>query len=70
MDAQVECRSESSYAEKPVALTWEGERLEIAQILSRWRNPGQSHFRVQVTDGRIFELTYDEAADGWRIQFL
>ncbi|RPH60138.1 MAG: hypothetical protein EHM81_06860 [Chloroflexi bacterium] len=66
----VECRSETAYAEKPVALVWEGERLEVAGILSRWRAPGQIHFRVRVTDGRLFELTYDEATDEWHIQFL
>jgi hypothetical protein len=66
----VECRSETAYAEKPVALVWEGERLEVAGILSRWRTPGQIHFRVRVTDRRLFELTYDEATDEWHIQFL
>ena len=70
MGALVECRSESAYAEKPVALIWTGERLEVTEILSRWRSPDEIHFRVRVSDGRIFELIYDEAADGWRIQFL
>ena len=29
MTELVECHSGFSYAEKPVALTWEGQRLEV-----------------------------------------
>jgi hypothetical protein len=29
MKATVECRSEFTYAERPVAVHWQGERLEI-----------------------------------------
>ena len=36
----VECRSDAEYAERPLSLTWEGVRYEIAEIVSRWRGPG------------------------------
>ena len=68
MDENVECHSEFAYAEKPVALTVNGQRLEILEILSRWRSPQGIHFRVQTTDGQIFELAYAESTDAWRIQ--
>ncbi len=64
----VECRSESTYAEKPIALTWEGERLPIAEVLSQWRTPQGRSFRVRTEDGRAFELTYHEAGDEWRVR--
>ena len=67
MDAIVECRSEHEYAERPVALTWQGRRLEVGEILARWRTPGEKCFRVRTVDGQIFELAYIEAADEWRI---
>jgi hypothetical protein len=70
MSDSVECRSDSTYAEKPVALAWDGLRLEITDILSRWRGPDKICFRVRVSEGRIFELTYHEAADRWHIQSL
>ncbi len=63
----VECHSEYEYAEKPVAMTWQGQRLEIADILARWRIPGAKYFRVRTADGRIFELFYGELYDEWRI---
>ncbi len=64
----VECRSDSEYAERPLALTWQGTRHEIAEILSRWRGPGGKGFRVKTTDGRAFDLTYREVTDDWLIQ--
>lgn len=64
----VECRSDSEYAERPLALTWEERRYEIAEILARWRGPGEKGFRVKTTDGQAFELTYREVPDEWIIQ--
>jgi hypothetical protein len=64
----VECRSDSQYAERPLALTWEEQRFEIAEILARWRGPGEKGFRVQTSDRRVFELTYREIPDEWEVQ--
>jgi hypothetical protein len=63
----VECHSGYTYAERPVALHWQGQRLEIETILQRWRVPGGLRFRVQVQDGRLFELFYGELHDEWRV---
>ncbi len=63
----VECHSGYEYAEKPIALAWQGQRLEIADILARWRIPGVKCFRVRTADGQIFELFYGELYDEWRI---
>jgi hypothetical protein len=64
----VECRSDSEYAERPLAITWQGHRYEIAEILGRWRGPVEKGFRVKTTDGQAFELTYREVSDEWEIQ--
>jgi hypothetical protein len=66
-DELVECHSGSEYAERPTALHWEGQRLEIKEILTQWRIPGAKCFRVSVADGRQFELFYGELYDEWRI---
>lgn len=63
----VECHSGFEYAEKPVALHWRGERLEIAEIEAAWRIPGAKKFRVRTVDGQVFELFYGELYDEWRI---
>jgi hypothetical protein len=66
----VECRSDTEYAERPVAVYWQGQRLEIAEILSRWRKPDGKCFRVRTADQQLFELTYDLSADQWQVQPL
>ncbi len=64
----VECRSDTEYAERPIALHWQGQRLEIAEILSRWRTQAGKGFRVRTTDDQIFELVYNELDADWQIK--
>jgi hypothetical protein len=64
----VECHSSSAYDERPIALTWEGQRLEIIDILADWRTPDEHRFRVRTRDLRTFELAYREADAAWQIQ--
>jgi hypothetical protein len=67
MADRVECHSGFEYAERPVALHWEGDRLEIEEILDRWQIPDSKCFRVRTRDGQIFELFFNELYDEWRI---
>ena len=66
----VECRSDTEYVERPISLIWQGRRLEIAEILSRWRGPAEKGFRVKTADGQAFELTYRAVSDDWQVQPL
>jgi hypothetical protein len=63
----VECHSGSEYAERPTALWWNGQRLEVVEVEARWRIPGGKKFRVRTRDGQVFELLYVELYDEWRI---
>jgi len=67
MISLVECRSETEYAERPVAIFRRGERLEIDRILSYWRAPDGKWFRVIAEDGEVYKLNYDETLDEWFI---
>jgi hypothetical protein len=64
----VECRSDAEYAERPLALIWQGRRLEIAEILGRWRSPSGKGFRISTTEGQAFELVYREIPDDWLVR--
>ncbi|MGA2489667.1 MAG: hypothetical protein ABSF99_05705 [Anaerolineales bacterium] len=68
MGELVECHSGFTYADRPVALTWEGQRLEIVQILAEWRSTEIKHFRVRTSDGQVFVLAYSQTTDEWQIQ--
>ncbi len=58
----VECYSGSTYGERPMALTWQGKRYTILEILSQGRTPQVKWFRVRTEAGDLFELSFNEAA--------
>lgn len=66
----VECLSGYTYPERPIALWWEGERLNIVEITARWRFADGRRFRVQTEDGQYFELCYFEQQDEWQVSLL
>ena len=64
---RVECHSGFEYAERPTALTIDGQRVEVEAVEERWRIPGGKCFRVRLQTGRRFELFYGELYDEWRL---
>ena len=64
----VEYRSDSTFAERPLSITWMGCQHEVAEIFARWRGPDEKGFRVKTTDGQAFEITYREIPDEWEVQ--
>jgi hypothetical protein len=67
MAALVECHSDYTYAERPIALIWEDRRLTVADCLAEWRTPEGKHFRVRTDDDRVFELSFREAIHEWQV---
>lgn len=70
MNALVECHSGYTHAEYPIALQWEGERLEISVVGADWQTPEGRHFRIRTVDDRSFELIYALHSGEWRIQLV
>lgn len=70
MDNQVECHSDYTYAQRPTALYWEDERLDIQEILAEWHSPYARHFKVLTVNRLVFELSYWEDSDQWKITHL
>jgi hypothetical protein len=66
----VECYSGSQYAERPLALWWQGQRLSVTAVLERWRSPDATGFCVRTDLGSMFELTYAELKDEWNIRSI
>jgi hypothetical protein len=61
----VECYSGARFAERPVALTWNDERLSIESVKRAWQTPDGLAFVVRTADGRRFELNYSPSDDQW-----
>lgn len=63
----VRCYSGNEYAERPTALYWENQWLEVSSVESQWRIPGGKAFRVHTLDNHRFELLCCELGDEWKI---
>lgn len=70
MPEAVECHSGYAYGERPIAFQWEGRRLIVAEVLAAWRLPDGREFRLRTEDGRVFELSYSEPDDVWRVRLV
>jgi len=68
MNDPVQTRSGFTYAEIPLTLTWEGIRLNVAEVLTQARIPEGLRFHVRTTGDRFFTLTYGEMNDEWQIE--
>jgi hypothetical protein len=64
---KVEVYSGQRNPERPVAFEWDGQRLEVKQIIADSRQPDGWRFTVLTHDGRIFELFFKDADDEWII---
>lgn len=64
---EVFCHSGYAYGERPTGLLWEGERLDVIEVINRWRSPVGMHFLIEVEDSRVFELCYAGEADVWDV---
>lgn len=67
-DDKVECLSGQTYADRPIAIIWDGMRLPVQSIQARWRFPGGRRFLIKTEDERSFKLNYYEYTDVWSIQ--
>jgi hypothetical protein len=64
----VECFSGHTYAQRPVAFVWQGERLEVSEVEAEWHTAEGKRFWVLTSAGERFELYYLTAEDEWTIQ--
>ncbi|HEX9015334.1 MAG TPA: hypothetical protein VF960_04945 [Chloroflexota bacterium] len=69
----VECYAGRHYPQRPKALWWEGERLEIDETERHWRSQGTRysdptlyHYYVRTARGS-FHLIYDTTQDEWQV---
>ena len=68
MDAQVECRSDWAYAQRPLTFHWQRQRRTIQAVLAEARTPDGMQFVVRTTEHELFELSYQQLIDQWTIQ--
>jgi len=53
--------------ETPYALTLDGVRLTVLEIVKRWYTETHCCFRVQASDGQRYVLRYDLDQERWEL---
>ena len=68
----VECYAGRHYPQRPKALWWEGDRLEVEETERHWRSQGVRysdpilyHYLVKTEHGH-FHLIYDTDQEEWK----
>jgi hypothetical protein len=59
-EIRVECHAGYREGETPRRFYLGGRTIEIAQVISQWKEPGALFFRVRGFDGRAYVLRRDE----------
>lgn len=74
-EIQVECYSGFKANEHPVAFIYQGDRLEIQEIVDRWHEGGLDssrpvidYFKVRAADGNVYFLRYQSGSDVWSLR--
>jgi len=67
MAFRVECYAGHRGAESPRALIIGERRVDALEILDRWLAPDHRYFKVKGSDGDIYIIRHDAAADRWEL---
>jgi len=66
-EVQIECHAGYRGDETPRRFHLEGNTIDVAAIVRRWKEPGAFFFRVRGCDARAYELRRDEHPGSWEI---
>jgi hypothetical protein len=51
----------------PLHFTWKGGKYRVESTGRRWQDDNSQHMLVMVTNGQIYELTFESHAGRWYI---
>ena len=66
VEIRVECYAGYRGEEEPRTLRIGGKRVELVEILDRWREPDGRRFRARGEDGAIYLLRHNKRL-GWSL---
>jgi len=64
----VRCHSGYTYAQRPVSCTYDGRDYTVEKIIAESRLPEGRQFLVQISDGKFFDLIYNQVDDQWQVR--
>lgn len=67
MDVRVECYAGYQVDETPRRLLLDARRVEVVEVLERWRGPAARGFRIRGDDGVVYDLVQTESG-AWSVE--
>ncbi len=67
MNIRVLCHEGYKSGETPRAFYLGDRRLEVSEVLDRWRGEDHEYFKIDASDGNRYILRYDREEDAWEI---
>ena len=67
LEIHVECHAGYRGEETPRALVFGDGRVEVAQVLDQWLDPGHRYFKLQGRDGDIYLVRHDVTSGMWEL---
>jgi len=67
MALRVECYAGFRGEQEPSRFWLGARRLEVAEIVDRWIEPGRRWFKLKADDGDTYILRHDETDDAWEL---
>ena len=67
---EVLCYAGIEYAERPLALLWQGKEIKVIQVLSAGITPDGKTFMVLLENGWQLNLRYQQSTQSWHTQDL
>jgi hypothetical protein len=67
MDLRVECYAGHRGEETPRRFHLDDRRVEVAEVLDRWLDPGHRYFKVRGDDGDTYILRHDTDSLRWEL---
>lgn len=67
MKIRVSCYEGYRGEESPRSFSLGDRRLEVAEILDRWRGEGHEYFKLTASDGNRYILRRDREREEWEI---
>ncbi len=65
---EVACYAGYRADQRPTRLRLGEQTFEVAEVEDRWYSPGETFFRVRLSNGEIYVLRHVEAQDNWSIE--
>jgi len=64
---QVDCYSGHIVDETPRRFDWQGEAVEVGEIVTRWQEPDYRYFKVRGKNGCLYLLAHNRMSQKWSL---